>query len=100
MTQLKDSASYWSQELPGGRGYWYSNVTHTKTNGVRQLKKKKKKKKTCPYAQVGNASEGSILLDAVWEDNKASHENTESCTKIIEDCPLRRKDTALQFDFL
>ena len=45
MTQLKDSASYWSQELPGGRGYWYSNVTHTKTNGVRQLKKKKKKKK-------------------------------------------------------
>ena len=43
MTQLKDSASYWSQELPGGRGYWYSNVTHTKTNGVRQLKKKNQK---------------------------------------------------------
>ena len=41
MTQLKDSASYWSQELPGGRGYWYSNVTHTMTNGVGQLKKKR-----------------------------------------------------------
>ena len=118
MSQLEGSTSYWSyEEAPDGPGYWYTNVTYTETNcfleQVTLLKECDECPVISPYGQVGNASEGSIVLNhvtMVWEDSKASHENNCTMKAIVTGygelyenngrLPLRLKDRALQLDFL
>ena len=110
MSQLEGSTLYWSyEEAPDGPGYWYSNVTYTETNCFLEQITLLKECDNCPvispYGQVGNAPEGSIVLNHVtmiWEDSKASHKNNCTMKAIVAgygELYERLKDRALQLDF-